>query len=185
MVAPKHINKIFAKERIGAMIWPENCFRRWTAPRNFSVRFCSKTNDSPKSLVERLVDHKINALPARGFVASLEASDEASFKEEYRAPQRLAARPYNAMPTPMQVAGSDVGLHAQNPHHQPYNSIQSCARSGTFVDGLPTFKQDAIASLSLSMHFLLYGKSHRCIAPWRTTRWRPMMMCVGWTVSAA
>ena len=94
----------------GAMIGPERYLHRWTAPRNNFVRVPSRINDSPKSLVERVVDYKIYALPILGPVRSLLAPDEVTLKEESRALERLAAGPCNALTTPMSMADSEIGL---------------------------------------------------------------------------
>ena len=67
-------------KHVGAMIGPEGCLHRWTAPPFEFVRVCSRVKDSPTSLVERLMDYKFYALPILGFVGSLAAPDEATFR---------------------------------------------------------------------------------------------------------
>ena len=56
-----------------------------------------KFNGSTKSLVERLVDFKIYALPAPGYLGSISALDEATLKEEAHALQCITAGPYNVV----------------------------------------------------------------------------------------
>ena len=99
------------------MIGPEGYLHRWTVHRTKFGRVCSKISSFPKRLVKRSVDHKkIHALLVLGFVSSLAAPDELTLKEESRALQRLAARLYNAISTPMLMASTGLGVDVHGIH---------------------------------------------------------------------
>ena len=74
---------------VGTMTGPDGYLHRWTAPRNKFVKTWRKINDFFKSLVERLVTFKIDALSVLGLVGSIAAPDEASLKNESHALQSL------------------------------------------------------------------------------------------------
>ena len=56
-------------KHVGAMIGSDGYLDRWTAPRNKFVKVCAMINEFSKrnSLVDRLVDNKINALTVLSF----------------------------------------------------------------------------------------------------------------------
>ena len=53
---------------VGTMIGPEGHLYRWTAPRKEFIQRTSKINGTARSLVERLIDFKENALSVLGYL---------------------------------------------------------------------------------------------------------------------
>ena len=71
---------------------------RWDAPLRKFIQRCRNINETSKSLVERLVEFKICALPVLGYIGSISAPNKATLKEEARALQCITAGLYNSIP---------------------------------------------------------------------------------------
>ena len=83
---------------VGTMIGPDGYIHRWTAPRKNFIQRVLKINTSTKSLVERLCEVKIFAIPVLSFIGSVCAHDKATRKVENHALQCATAVSYNAFP---------------------------------------------------------------------------------------
>ena len=65
-----------------------------------------KINETPESLVERLVEFKMYALSVHGYIGSISAPDAATLREEAHALQCTTVGPSNAITTALLRAGS-------------------------------------------------------------------------------
>ena len=95
---------------VGTIVGLDGFLHRWTALHQNFIWRTMKIDGTTKSLVERLVDFKIYALPVPGYLGSISAPDRATIKEEAHALQCITAGSYKAIPTNLLRAGSTCGL---------------------------------------------------------------------------
>ena len=158
-------------KHVGTMIGPDGHIHRWTAHQKKFIQRVLKINASTTSLVERLCDFKIYAIPVLSFIGSVCASDKATLKAQNHALQCATAGPYNAIPSTLLGFSSVCGL---GPDLVGIHSISLAARYRVAA---------CLTTLSQGLEKIKSASGHNCtpifaLSPiWKKEFLVPFMAC--------
>ena len=132
----------------GQLLPVHHGLHRWATPRKKKINnVCAELTSSPKRFVGRLVACKVSALPVLSYVGLLAAPDQATVTDESRALQRLAAGPYDSIPTKVGLMIAVCRIHGFSLAAR----FQFAAHSDTLSEGLEKL-QAARSSLLTTLH---------------------------------
>ena len=157
----------------GQLLPVHHGLHRWAAPRKKKTTMFAP---SSPALVDRLVACKVSALPVLSYVGSLAAPDQATVTDESRALQRLAAGPYDAIPTKV-ASGSPYAGFTESALLQDSSSQPTRTH---FQKDWRNFRQPAAACSPHSMRPQQTGTAPSSIAPWHSLRRQRTILCAGW-----